>query len=64
VVSRSGYQAVLDRNIEQNAWTNQVIIGVLLVYVVIAAVNRLVTAALGRRLEHALLLSLALVVGW
>jgi putative ABC transport system permease protein len=84
VVSRSGYQAVLDRNIEQNAWTNQVIIGVLLVYVVIAAVNTLVTAALGRRrelatlrlagttrlqvlrmvrLEQALLLSLALVVG-
>jgi putative ABC transport system permease protein len=84
VVSRSGYQAVVDRNIEQNAWINQVIIGVLLVYVVIAAVNTLVTAALGRRrelatlrlagttrlqvlrmvrLEQALLLSLALVVG-
>ena len=84
VVSRGGYQAVLDRNIQQNAWANQVIVGVLLVYVVIAAVNTLATAALARRrelatlrlagttrlqvlrmvrLEQALLLSLALVVG-
>lgn len=84
VVSRGGYQAVLDRNIEQNAWANQVIVGVLLGYVVIAAVNTLVTAALARRrefatlrlagttrrqvlhtvrLEQALLLMLALLVG-
>ncbi len=84
VVSRDGYQAVLDKNIEENAWANQVIVAILLGYVVIAAANTLVMAAMARRrelaslqlagttrlqvlrmvrLEQALLLALALVVG-
>lgn len=84
VVARDAYQVGLDKSLAENAWTNQVVVGVLLVYVVIAAVNTLVMYALGRRrefavlrlagttrrqvlrmvrLEQALLLGLALVVG-
>lgn len=84
VVARHSYQAVLSKNLRENAWANRVVIGVLLVYVVIAAVNTLVMSALARRreiatlrltgttrvqilrmvrLEQALLLSLALIVG-
>ena len=55
LVSRDGYEATLDKNIEENAWTNQVVVGILLVYVVIAAVNTLVMAALARRRELATL---------
>jgi putative ABC transport system permease protein len=38
-----------------NAWTNQMVTGVLLIYVVIAAVNTLAMYALGRRREFAVL---------
>jgi putative ABC transport system permease protein len=84
VLDRGHYQAALNSELAQSAWANQVVVGVLIVYVVIAAVNTLVMAAAGRRrelatlrlagtmprqilrmvrLEQALLLSLALVVG-
>lgn len=55
VVGRGAYQAGLDEDLAQNAWANQMITGVLLVYVVIAAANSLVTYALGRRREFAML---------
>jgi putative ABC transport system permease protein len=55
LVARDAYQAVLDQNMVQNAWTNQMVTGVLLVYVIIAAVNTLVMYALGRRREFAIL---------
>ncbi len=84
VLARENYQAKLDKNLAENGWTSQIMVGVLLIYVVIAAVNTLVIAALGRRrelailrltgatrvqvvrivrLEQALLVGLALVVG-
>jgi putative ABC transport system permease protein len=84
VLARDDYQAELDKDLAANGWTNQFIVGVMLVYVVIAAVNTLVMAALGRRrelailrltgvtriqvlrmvrLEQALLIGLAMVVG-
>ncbi|HEY1487945.1 MAG TPA: FtsX-like permease family protein [Micromonosporaceae bacterium] len=55
MIAGSAYQAGLDADLTQNAWTNQIITGVLLVYVVIAAVNALVMAALARRREFAVL---------
>ncbi len=55
VLNRDAYQTGLDANLVQNAWTNQIITGVLLVYVVIAAVNALFMAALTRRREFAVL---------
>jgi putative ABC transport system permease protein len=55
LLPRSAYQARLDENLVENAWSNQVITGVLLVYVVIGAVNTLVMYALGRRREFAVL---------
>jgi putative ABC transport system permease protein len=55
IVDRSDYQAVLDKDLAQNAWSNQVIVGVLLCYVSIAAVNSLAIAAMGRRRELATL---------
>ena len=55
IVDRSDYQAVLDKHLAQNAWSNQVIVGVLLCYVAIAAVNSLAMAAMGRRRELATL---------
>ena len=55
VLNRDAYQTGLDANLVQNAWTNQIITGVLLVYVVIAAVNALFMAALARRREFAVL---------
>jgi putative ABC transport system permease protein len=55
IVDRADYQAVLDKELAQNAWANQVIVGVLLVYVAIAAVNTLAMAAMGRRRELATL---------
>ena len=55
VLDRGHYQAALSAELAQNAWTNQVVVGVLLVYVVIAAVNTLAMAATGRRRELATL---------
>jgi putative ABC transport system permease protein len=55
IVDRADYQVALDKDLAQNAWTNQVIVGVLLVYVGIAAVNSLAMAAMGRRRELATL---------
>ena len=55
VLARDDYQAELDKDLAANGWTNQFIVGVMLVYVVIAAVNTLVMAALGRRRELAIL---------
>jgi putative ABC transport system permease protein len=55
LVGRDGYQVALAANLEQNAWTNQIITLVLLVYTVIAAANTLVMASLARRREFAVL---------
>jgi putative ABC transport system permease protein len=55
IVDRADYQAALDKDLAQNAWANQVIVGELLAYVVIAAVNTLAMAAMGRRRELATL---------
>lgn len=55
IVDRADYQAALDKDLAQNAWANQVIVGVLIGYVAIAAVNTLVMAASGRRRELATL---------
>jgi putative ABC transport system permease protein len=55
IVARADYQAALDKDLAQNAWANQVIVGVLLAYVAIAAVNTLAMAAMGRRRELATL---------
>jgi putative ABC transport system permease protein len=55
LVARDAYQVGLDENLRENAWTNQMVTGVLLVYVVIAAVNTLAMYALGRRREFAVL---------
>ena len=84
VLARDEYQAELDKDLAANGWTSQIIVGVMLVYVVITAVNTLVMAALARRrelailrligvtriqvlrmvrLEQALLVGLAMVVG-
>jgi putative ABC transport system permease protein len=55
IIDRDSYQVGLNENLVQNAWANQMITAVLLVYVVIAAVNTLVMYALGRRREFAVL---------
>jgi len=55
VLARDEYQAELDKDLAANGWTSQIIVGVMLVYVVIAAVNTLVMAALARRRELAIL---------
>jgi putative ABC transport system permease protein len=55
LVARDAYQTRLAQNIVQNAWVNRVVVGVLLVYAVIAAVNTLMMYALGRRREFAIL---------
>ena len=55
LVDRDAYQVGLGQEMEQNAWTNQMVVGVLLIYVVIAAVNTLAMYALGRRREFAVL---------
>jgi putative ABC transport system permease protein len=55
IVNRADYQAALNKDLAQNAWSNQVVVGVLLVYVGIAAVNTLAMAAMGRRRELATL---------
>jgi putative ABC transport system permease protein len=53
VVDRANYQAALDKELAQNAWANQVVVGVLLGYVAIAAVNTLAMTAMARRRELA-----------
>jgi putative ABC transport system permease protein len=55
VLNRSDYQVALDKDQEQNGWANQVVVGVLLVYVAIAAVNTLAMTAMARRRELATL---------
>ncbi|MCL2781349.1 MAG: FtsX-like permease family protein [Actinomycetia bacterium] len=55
VSTGAGFQAKLSADMVENAWTTQVITAVLLVYVVIAAANTLITYALGRRREFAIL---------
>lgn len=55
LVDRDAYQVGLNENLRENAWTNQMVTGVLLIYVVIAAVNTLAMYALGRRREFAVL---------
>ncbi len=52
---RDAYQVGLSKDLRQNAWTNRMVTGVLLVYVVIGAVNTLAMFALGRRREFAVL---------
>jgi putative ABC transport system permease protein len=74
VLARDEYPAELDKDLAASGWTSQIIVGVMLVYVVIAAVNTLL--AIPRltgvtriqvlrtvRLEQALLVGLAMVVG-
>ena len=53
--ARAAYQAALNTRLAQDAWSNQVIAAVLLVYVTIATVNTLVMAAMARRREFAIL---------
>ena len=55
LVSAARYRVGLDADLAQNAWSNQVITLVLLLYVVIGALNTLIMYALGRRREFALL---------
>jgi putative ABC transport system permease protein len=55
VVARDDYQSTVDKDLAEQGWINQTIIGVLVLYVLIAAVNTLVTAALARRRELAVL---------
>jgi putative ABC transport system permease protein len=55
LLTRGSYQVTLDKDLTQNAWANSVVVGVLLVYAVIAAVNTLAMAAMGRRRELATL---------
>jgi putative ABC transport system permease protein len=55
LVDRAAYQVGLGMDMEQNAWTNRMVTGVLLIYVVIAAVNTLAMYGLGRRREFAVL---------
>lgn len=55
VATRGAYQAAVNAQIAQNTWTIHVSVIVLLVYVVIAALNTLVMAALARRAELAIL---------
>jgi putative ABC transport system permease protein len=54
-VPRAGYQSTVDKDLAEQGWINQTIVGVLVLYVLIAAVNALVTAALARRRELAVL---------
>jgi putative ABC transport system permease protein len=55
VLDRGAYRVSLGRQLEQSAWSQRAVTAVLLVYVVIAAVNALVTYLLGRRREFAVL---------
>jgi putative ABC transport system permease protein len=51
VVARGDYQSTVDKDLAEQGWINQTIVFVLVLYVLIAAVNTLVTAALARRRE-------------
>jgi putative ABC transport system permease protein len=51
VVARADYQSTVDKDLAEQGWINDTIIFVLVLYVLIAAVNTLVTAALARRRE-------------
>lgn len=55
VAAARTYQAELDQELAANAWSQQVITAVLVLYAVIAAVNSLVMYGLGRRRELAVL---------
>jgi putative ABC transport system permease protein len=55
VLTRGEYQVAINKDLAQNAWANQMVVSVLLVYVAIAAVNTLAMAAMGRRRELATL---------
>ena len=55
MLARDQYQAELDKDLAANGWTSQIIVGVVLIYMVIAAVNTLVMAALAQRRELAIL---------
>jgi putative ABC transport system permease protein len=55
VLDRAGLRAAEDREAQGNAWVNYLIIGVLMSFVAIAAVNSLVMAVGERRRELALL---------
>jgi putative ABC transport system permease protein len=55
LLPRDAYRVGLDANLVENAWANQTVTAVLVVYVAIAAVNTLVMYALGRRREFAVL---------
>ena len=55
VATPGAYQAAVNAQIAQNTWTIQVSVIVLMVYVIIAALNTLVMAALARRAELATL---------
>jgi putative ABC transport system permease protein len=53
--ARAAYQVALDEDLAVNAWTSQLIAAALVVYVLIAAVNTLLMAAMARRREFAVL---------
>jgi putative ABC transport system permease protein len=55
VLTRGEYQVAINKDLEQSAWANQMVVSVLLVYVAIAALNTLAMAAMGRRRELATL---------
>ena len=55
LLGRDAYQADLGEDLRENAWTNQMVTGVLLIYAVISAANTLGMYALGRRREFAVL---------
>jgi len=55
VMTSGAYQAVVGTAIAQNIWTVHTIVTILLVYVAIAALNTLATAAFARRRELAIL---------
>jgi putative ABC transport system permease protein len=52
---RQAYQVSLDQNLVQNAWADRVLVGVLVIYVAIAAANTLIMYALDRGRELAAL---------
>ncbi|WP_328464199.1 FtsX-like permease family protein [Streptomyces sp. NBC_00448] len=55
VTDRAGYRAQADKNLELNAWSNQVMAAVLGGFATVAAANTLVMTVLDRRREIALL---------
>jgi putative ABC transport system permease protein len=55
LLPRDAYRGQLDAELVQNAWLNEVVTGVLVLYAIIAALNTLVMYGLGRRREFAIL---------